>query len=111
MKVIFSFFRLAKLFLEMILIHNELETIIKPSSSDTDSLRRAIKLLNRYQQNTIFNCPRSGYGPDPTDKDDSGGVTCIPGKASDGGNMNFYHKCKVTLRMKNVFEATLLVRF
>ena len=95
----------------MMSINDELANSIKPVSSNTDALRQSIKLLNRFQQNTIFNCPRSGYGADPTDEDDSGGVICIPGKLRDGGNINFYHKCKITLRMKNVFEQTLLVRF
>ena len=57
----------------MMSINDELENSIKPVSSNTDALRLSIKLLNRFQQNTIFNCPRSGYGADPTDEDDSGG--------------------------------------
>jgi len=73
-------------------------TLASSSDLDENNLASLFALLERYIQLATWDCPNHGYGPDPSDSDDTAGTTCS------SSNKKKIWKCKFRFRLHSQFN-------
>jgi len=72
----------------------------KAEDDTVETLHKVIRLYDRWVKQTIFNCPRSGYGPVPSDwPTDDRGETCSR------GNRLATFKCRIQFRFGEIYNS------
>ena len=87
------------IFLDIREIYDLLEEY-KAEDDTVETLHKVIRLYDRWIKQTIFNCPRSGYGPAPSDwPTDDRGETCSR------SNRLATFKCRIQFRFGEIYNS------